>query len=139
MDTTECLMRLKASSFGVLGTVDRDRGTHLIPVVFVVRGDALVIPIDTVKPKTTTRLRRVDNLRQDPRASLLVDHRDADWATLWWVRADVEFKGTDDSPASWSSALAAKYPQYDSLDSIDSLLLFTIRSMRGWTAAARNG
>ncbi len=136
MDVTDCLMHLESAPFGVLGTLDSVRGTHLVPVVFAIRSDELVIPIDAVKPKKTKRLRRIDNLRADPRASLLIDHRDRDWGALWWVQVDLEFNaGALESIARWRSALARKYPQYGPANTIDSLLLFTIRSMRGWTAA----
>jgi PPOX class probable F420-dependent enzyme len=134
MDSTDCLMYLEAASFGVLGTSDPYRGTHLVPVVFAFQGDELVIPIDSVKPKGTKRLRRVDNLRTDSRASLLIDHRDADWGALWWVRVDLEFNGSAEPEAGWRSALARKYAQYVPAHTIDSLLLFTICGMRGWRA-----
>lgn len=133
MDSIDCLMHLESASFGVLGTLDSERGTHLVPVVFAIRGNDIVIPIDVVKPKRTKRLRRIGNLRADPRASLLVDHRDADWGALWWVQIDLEFSGSSDL-AGWRSTLAGKYPQYGQPDTIDSLLLFTICSMRGWSA-----
>lgn len=135
MDSTDCLLRIASASFGVLGTLDSERGTHLVPVVFAMRNDELVIPIDTVKPKGTKRLRRIDNLHADTRASLLVDHRDADWRALWWVQVDLTFERTVGFPTSWRSALAKKYPQYGRANTIDSLLLFTIRSTRGWRAA----
>ena len=128
-------MRLASASFGVLGTVDSERGTHLVPVVFATRDDELVIPIDTVKPKGTNRLRRTENLRADSRASLLLDHRDADWRALWWVQIDLEFKGSTKLTTVWRSALAGKYPQYGPANTIDLLLLFTIRSTRGWKAS----
>jgi PPOX class probable F420-dependent enzyme len=135
MHATDCLMRLASASFGVLGTVDSERGTHLVPVVFAVRSDQLVIPIDTVKPKGKKRLRRTDNLHADRRASLLIDHRDADWRALWWVQVNLDFKGSTELTTGWRSALAGKYPQYGPANTIDSLLLFTIRSTRGWRAA----
>jgi PPOX class probable F420-dependent enzyme len=134
MDSTDCLMYLGSASFGVLGTVDLHHGTHLVPVVFAFRDDELVIPIDSVKPKGKNRLRRVDNLRADSRASFLVDHRDTDWGELWWVRVDLEFNGNAEPEASWRSALASKYPQYRPEQTIDALLLFTICAMRGWRA-----
>ena len=135
MDSTDCLIHLESAAFGVLGTLDPDRGTHLVPVVFAVRGDELVIPIDAVKPKRTKLLRRIDNLRADARASLLVDHRDAEWGRLWWVQVDLEFNGNAEPISRWRSVLAGKYRQYGPAETIDSLLLFTIRSTRGWTAA----
>ena len=53
LDSIDCRKRMDSSMFGVLGTVDPDRGTHLVPVVFAVSGDELVVPIDAVKPKET--------------------------------------------------------------------------------------
>jgi PPOX class probable F420-dependent enzyme len=134
MDVTDCLMHLKSASFGVLGTADPHHGTHLVPAVFAVRGDQLAIPIDTVKPKRTNQLRRIDNLQADPRASLIIDHRDSDWAALWWVRVDLRYSGTFEPSTDWRSALAGKYPQYVPAGTIDTILLFAIRSMRGWSA-----
>jgi PPOX class probable F420-dependent enzyme len=134
-DPTECLKRLDTAMFGVLGTVDPDRGTHLVPVVFAVADDELVVPIDTVKPKETMRLHRVRNLIMDPRASLLVDHRADKWSELWWVRADLGFSGTVAVETDWLSRLADKYPQYQAAGTVESLLLFDVVSMRGWAAA----
>jgi PPOX class probable F420-dependent enzyme len=126
---------MDSSMFGVLGTVDPDRGTHLVPVVFAVSGDQLVVPIDAVKPKGTKQLRRIRNLRSDARASLVVDHRSDDWSDLWWVRADLGFLGTEDYADGWTSRLAIRYPPYREAGTVDSLLLFTIRSLSGWAAS----
>jgi PPOX class probable F420-dependent enzyme len=134
IDAADCLMHLESESFGVLGTADPDHGTHLVPAVFAVRGSQLAIPIDTVKPKRTNRLRRIDNLQADPRASLLIDHREPDWAALWWVRVDLWYSGSFEPSADWRSALAGKYPQYVPAGTIDAILVFAIRSMRGWSA-----
>jgi PPOX class probable F420-dependent enzyme len=134
LDSIDCRKRMDSSMFGVLGTVDPDRGTHLVPVVFAVLGDELVVPIDTVKPKETTQLRRISNLRSDARASLVVDQRSDDWTELWWVRADLGFLGTEDSADGWRSRLANRYPQYRETGTVDSFLLFTIRSLSGWAA-----
>lgn len=125
---------MDSSLFGVLGTVDPDRGTHLVPVVFALSGGELAVPIDTVKPKKAKRLRRISNLRSDARASLVVDHRSDDWTELWWVRADLGFLGTTDDADGWLSRLANRYPQYREEGTVDSLLVFTIRSLSGWSA-----
>lgn len=135
MDPHDCRKRLDSSVFGVLGTVDSDRGTHLVPVVFAVSGDQLVVPIDVVKPKESVQLRRIRNLRSDARASLLVDHRSDYWTELWWVRADLGFLGTESCSDGWLSHLAERYPQYHEAGTVSSLLLFTIRSLSGWAAA----
>ena len=76
----------RAARHGAFGTVHADRGVDAVPVVFVVDGEQIVIPIDTVKPKAGPRLQRLRNLDADHRAVLLVDHYDDDWSQLWWVR-----------------------------------------------------
>ncbi|MGI9667672.1 MAG: pyridoxamine 5'-phosphate oxidase family protein [Acidimicrobiia bacterium] len=134
LNHSECRERLEVSPFGVLGTVDSNRGTHLVPVVFAVSGDELVVPIDTVKPKGTKQLRRVRNLQSDSRASILIDHQSTDWNELWWVRADLEFRGVVANEDAWQTRLAMRYPQYSDPVTIDSLLHFALDSITGWAA-----
>lgn len=129
----ECRNRLMDATFGVLGTVDAATGVHLVPVVFAIRGDTLAVPIDRVKPKASTRLRRITNLELDSRASLLVDHRSSDWDQLWWVRADMACIGSVD-PDAWLAALGERYPLYTSASSIATVITFTIDSLSGWDA-----
>ena len=66
-----------------LATASPDGEPHVIPACFVFDGDCLYSAIDA-KPKrvAVSRLRRLQNLRANPRASLLVDHYDEDWARL---------------------------------------------------------
>jgi PPOX class probable F420-dependent enzyme len=118
----------------VLGTVDPRRGVHLVPVVFALVGDRLAVPIDDVKPKRSTRLRRLMNLEGDPRASLLADGRSDDWDALWWVRADLTFTGVED-PDSWQSALAARHGEYRAEGSVHAVLAFRIDGLVGWAAS----
>ena len=73
-----------------LATVRPDGAPHVVPVVFAMaagRDDLIYTAIDA-KPKSTQRLRRLDNIENNPAVSLLVDHYDDDWSQLWWVRAD---------------------------------------------------
>lgn len=91
---------------GVLCTLHPERGPDPLPVVYAVSDDGHVgIPIDTVKPKTSSRLQRETNLAADPRGSLLVEHWETDdWSRLWWVRAQLEH--VPDPPTSVSDDLA---------------------------------
>lgn len=125
---------LTDAEFGVLGTVDADRGVHLVPVVFVVHGDRVLIPIDAVKPKGTVRLRRTSNLEADPRASLLVDHRSSDWSELWWVRADLTFDGERAPTPDEQRRFGSRYPAYEVPGSVVSVLEFDVASVAGWAA-----
>ena len=69
-------------------------------------------PIDA-KPKSTRALRRVKNLAENPRASLLVDHYEEDWRELRWIAVHGHGElvtGAAAAPAL--RALREKYPQY---------------------------
>lgn len=125
--------RLADERFGVLGTINSDGSPHLVPVVFAVVGDHIVAPVDAIKPKRTTRLRRVRNLEERPRACLLVDHRSEDWSELWWVRADLRYVGdaTDDEAA----ALRERFPQYEPDDALTAVLRLRIEGITGWSAS----
>jgi PPOX class probable F420-dependent enzyme len=130
---------LVMADHGVLATVDPDRGVHSVPVCFALVGDRMVVPIDRVKPKSSTDLRRTDNLELDPRATLLCDHWDRhDWHQLWWVRADLH-RCPDESVDTASlhalgSALRERYPQYRTTE-FARLLVFEVVAISGWAAA----
>jgi PPOX class probable F420-dependent enzyme len=85
----EMMMRRRFAQGRVaaLATVDPSGHPHIVPVCFTIEGDRVVTAVDH-KPKTTTALRRVTNIRTNPTVSLLVDQYDEDWEQLWWVRLD---------------------------------------------------
>ena len=60
---------------------------HLVPVVFARDQADLVTAVDG-KPKSGKVLARIDNITRDPRVTLLADHYEEDWSSLWWVRVD---------------------------------------------------
>jgi len=104
--------RFGAARVARLATTDADGSPHLVPVVFALVGETVWTAVDA-KPKTTTALRRLDNVRAHPAVSLLVDHYADDWATLWWIRADGVATVLDvDEGRAGLDALTAKYPQY---------------------------
>ena len=131
----ECWSLMCEATHGVLATAHAERGVDAVPVVFIVDGTWIVIPIDTVKAKTTTRLQRLKNIVVDARVVVLVEHYDDDWTELWWVRANgraVEAPVTD----AWLAAFAAKYPDYDAPGAIKSVILMTANSVTGWSASS---
>jgi PPOX class probable F420-dependent enzyme len=104
---------LRAARVARLATADATGAPHVVPVCFVLTDEGAVwTPIDA-KPKSTRRLRRVRNLAENPRASLLVDHYEEDWRELRWIavhgRGDLV---TGEAAAPALRALRAKYPQY---------------------------
>ncbi|MDQ2955520.1 MAG: pyridoxamine 5'-phosphate oxidase family protein [Actinomycetota bacterium] len=135
----EAGQRLAAHVHGVLCTLHPERGPDPLPVVYAVSEDGyLGVPIDSVKPKTSTRLRREDNLDADPRAALLVERWDAeDWSRLWWVRAHLEHVREPASSVTDDLAerLARNVPQYAD-QPFHRILVCRIVAVTGWSAAA---
>ena len=136
LDHSKALVRLTGADHGVLCTANDERGTDAVPIVFAVVNEYLAFPIDTVKPKSSTQLRRIRNLESDPRATVLVQHWDKnDWSKLWWVRAELTWihaPSTTDS-ISLEAALTAKYEQYSD-QPFTEIHMFRIERLTGWSA-----
>ena len=136
----EARARLAAHDHGVLCTVHAERGVDAVPAVYVVDEDGWVgIPVDQVKPKSSSRLQRERNLEADPRAALLVEHWDrGDWSRLWWVRAELRWQG--DAPAARAADLAARlaraYPQYQD-QPFTRVLVLRVVGVTGWAAGVQ--
>jgi len=128
--------RLERADHGVLSTLHPTRGIDSVPVCFVVDGDLVAIPIDSIKPKRSTRLGRLRNLEGDPRATLLVEHWNFDdWSKLWWVRASLLLTDVDtETRSELTQRLAAKHPQYAE-GGIASVIPLRIVDLVGWSAS----
>ncbi len=128
--------RLHAARHGALATVHPARGVDVVPVVFAVdEVRRIFVPIDTVKAKSTTRLRRLDNIRGDSRCALLVDHYSADWARLWWVRVHGAAAEADpDDIAAFAAALASRYEDYRRPGTVVGGIVITPERITGWAA-----
>lgn len=126
--------RFGAARVARLATTDADGSPHLVPVVFALVGETVWTAVDA-KPKTTTALRRLDNVRAHPAVSLLVDHYADDWATLWWVRADGVATVLDvDEGRAGLDALTAKYPQYQENPPLGPVLRVDVTRWVSWSA-----
>ena len=125
-----CRHRMAAASRAFLATTGTDLRPHLVPVTFAVRGDELVIAIDH-KPKTTTNLRRLRNIAENPQVAVLCDQYDDDWSQLWWVRGDGTAKVEPITPAA-VDGLAAKYPQYRGDPPDGPLIVVAVDRWSGW-------
>lgn len=138
LDADEARRRLADRSHGVFCTLHPDHGPDPQPVVYAVDDEGYVgVPIDSVKPKTSSRLQREKNLEADPRGSLLVEHWETeDWSRLWWVRARTEH--VPDPPASVVEGLADRLsravPQYADRP-FHHVLVCRITAIRGWAAS----
>ena len=124
--------RVAAARIGRLATVTALGRPHVVPVCFVLHDGRIYSAVDA-KPKATSELARLENVRATRRVSLLVDHYEEDWSTLWWVRVDgvaevVESAGAID-------ALAAKYEQYRAARPDGPVIAITPERWRSWVAS----
>jgi PPOX class probable F420-dependent enzyme len=134
MDVTEMQQRVSTARIARLATVTPTGAPHLVPVCFALSDHDIVSVVDD-KPKTTSALRRLDNVRANPVVSLLVDEYQEDWQRLWWVRVDGRARVVDSGDAYERSiiALAAKYEQYRASPPSGPVLAITPENWRGWS------
>jgi PPOX class probable F420-dependent enzyme len=123
------------SPVAMLATVGPDDAPHVVPVVFAVHGDVVYTAVDA-KRKSTKRLRRLANIEGNPRVSMLVDHYDADWSQLWWVRADgvaaIHYSGEE--MASGYALLRRKYVQYQRIALDGPVITVDVQRWSSWQA-----
>jgi len=135
MLTAQLRERFASRRVARLATVRPDGAPHLVPVVFATSGDTVWLAVDA-KPKRTTRLQRLTNLRHDPRCALLADHYEEDWSRLWWVRADgvatvVDEPGPDHPGVA---ALVERHPQYRVQPPAGPLVVVRVERWSGWSS-----
>ena len=106
---------------------------HLVPCCFVLDRSIVYSAVDA-KPKSTFDLRRLQNIRANGSASLLVDHYDEDWTRLWWVRVDGTGRTVDESEEHQRAValLVAKYEQYRAAPPPGPVLAIDIDGWRMW-------
>jgi PPOX class probable F420-dependent enzyme len=140
-----------------LATVNRGGAPHVVPVTFVVVSvdpaeldpaeldraaddssagrDAIVFAVDH-KPKSTSALRRLDNIAAQPRVAFLVDDYDELWERLWWVRADAAARIVSGTRRERVLAeLVAKYEQYADRVPAGPVVEALVTRWSGWQAS----
>ncbi|WP_254525245.1 TIGR03668 family PPOX class F420-dependent oxidoreductase [Natrinema caseinilyticum] len=128
---------LERGRVAALATVDGDGRPHAVPICYALceredvidsakaadptDGTELVSAIDE-KPKTTSALQRVRNVRANPHVTVLVDRYRADWSRLGWVQVRgrariVEPDTAADSAVDVATRESADSERYDATDS----------------------
>jgi PPOX class probable F420-dependent enzyme len=135
VDEARCRGHLAAARVGRLATVRPDGRPHVVVCCFAVEGDRVWTAVDE-KPKSGVPLQRLENVRANPQASLLVDHYEEDWERLWWVRVDgaamVLEEGDEEERAI--ALLTARYPQYERARPGGPVIAIAIERITGWSA-----
>jgi len=136
MDVDDARRRLGGARVAALATVSASGRPHLVPITFAVDGDVIYTAVDA-KPKSTRDLRRLSNIRADPRVSVLAEHYDEDWTALWWVRADGDAAIIDDPPAMAApiDLLASRYRQYLASPPAGPVIAIRVTRWTGWSAS----
>ncbi|MEK6666879.1 MAG: TIGR03668 family PPOX class F420-dependent oxidoreductase [candidate division NC10 bacterium] len=133
---------LKAGRVARLGTADAAGQPLVVPICYAFDGRHCYSAIDA-KPKRQApgRLKRVRNIRENSRVSVLVDHYDEDWSRLRYLvlqgRADLLSEGLEFTYAV--DLLLEKYAQYRamSLDRNSGLVIkITPERVIQWSFAA---
>jgi PPOX class probable F420-dependent enzyme len=125
--------RLALARVGRLATVTAEGRPHVVPVCFTLAGGRIFTAVDA-KPKATSELARLENVRATGRASLLVDHYDDDWSQLWWVRVDGSAEVIRSEAAI--DALAEKYAQYRTTRPAGPVIAIEPDRWRSWVPSA---
>lgn len=130
---TEAKERFEASPVARLATADAHGVPHIVPVTFAVDGDVVYFAVDA-KPKSTRELRRLCNIEENPRVSLLTDHYAPDWRQLWWARADgrASVWREREQCAGPVALLRAKYPQYEGRPLDGPVVAIEVERWSGW-------
>ncbi len=137
LSTADARTRFAGERVARLATVSAAGVPHLVPVTFALLGppesqrERIVFAVDD-KPKTTTRLRRLDNIAAQPSVCLLADVYDEDWTRLWWVRADgtATVRATD---VEALDALAARYAAYAERRPGGPVVSIDVTAWSGWS------
>lgn len=130
----EALTRFQSARVAHLATVDADGRPHLVPVTFAAWADKVITAVDH-KPKSTTNLKRLHNIRTNPQVSVLTDEYDDDWSHLWWVRVDgtAEVIETEPRRSQLVEHLIEKYSQYQDHPPKGPAIQIHIGAVQSWT------
>lgn len=135
MDADLMRRRFAEARVGRLATVSAGGAPHVVPVCFALEGNNIYWAVDH-KPKSTSRLRRLDNIRVHPAVELVADNYEEDWARIWWVRVGAEAAILESGPEAEHGLdlLAAKYPQYRAVRPLGPVVRMAVLRWTSWPA-----
>lgn len=113
-----------------LATIMPGGRPRLVPVCFALVEDRVFIPIDE-KPKRSSDLARIRDIRRDARVTFLADRYDDDWTRLAWVRLEGEARVLSRGSLAPDALarLRQRYAQYATM-ALDELPLIELTPTR---------
>jgi PPOX class probable F420-dependent enzyme len=127
----EARARFATARVAHLATADAGGRPHLVPIVFALEDDVIYSAVDA-KPKRTTELRRLANVRENPQVAVLADHYEDDWEELWWVRADGRGRVLEAGEPEARTAIGLLGERYPRQRGAGSVLAVDVRRWSGW-------
>jgi coenzyme F420-0:L-glutamate ligase / coenzyme F420-1:gamma-L-glutamate ligase len=117
--TTDQAAFVERQRVGRLATADHANQPHVVPVCYAYAGGSFYIALDA-KPKRVApeRLKRIRNIRENPRVALVIDRYAEDWNMLAYLlaRGAAELLPTGDAEHTRAvELLRARYPQYQAM------------------------
>jgi PPOX class probable F420-dependent enzyme len=129
---------IRSSRVARLATVDAAGRPHIVPICYAYDGSRFFSAVDE-KPKRVgpDMLRRLVNIRANPRICLILDEYDEDWSRLRFViihgTAGIEPAGADHKRAV--NLLRKKYPQYRNMalaEGVNPVIAITPTKIVSW-------
>ncbi len=130
---------IEQARVAVLATTGPDGRPHVVPIAFVYENGRLFTPLDRKpKRKDPKQLQRVRDLEREPRATVLIQHYEADWSRLAWVQLRGRGRVIEEGRLRDRAVemLHAKYPQYAELPLADRpIIAVEVERVVSWRAA----
>ena len=129
---------IQTSRVARMATVDADDCPHIVPICYAFDGSRLYSAVDE-KPKRVEAnlLRRLVNIRGNPRICVIIDEYDEDWSHLRFIiihgTAAIEASGTEHRRAV--HLLRKKYPQYQAMnlaEGVNPVIAITPTKVVSW-------
>jgi PPOX class probable F420-dependent enzyme len=133
MTASDARKRFAGERVARLATADASGRPHLVPIVFAVEDDRIYSAVDA-KPKRTTALRRLANVRVNPAVAVLADHYEDDWDALWWVRADGRGRVLESHEPEARRAIVLLRGRYSGQHAVGPVLAVDVERWSGWAA-----
>ena len=102
------------SRVGRIATADAANAPHVVPVCYARLNDRLYWVVDAKPKRNPLGLKRLRNIRENPRVAVVVDRYDDEWSQLAWVlmRGRAELVVQADEYAQGLVGLRSRYIQY---------------------------